>query len=479
VRLIMFAASHRWCDVPTGFLMRRKDYALVALSITCVLLLGLVLQQQQVIGDLRADGNTRRASPSAQAVANTPVATRTPASPTNPPAEPTRVEAIATVAQTALPALTLAPLPAGAFQQTFDGEPSSPQPWNPPDWDITVHTRGVSSAFDAPMHAAHGSDCGAPPATHLVQDFSQAVFLCRDHMMTSLYATDYGAIYLTPNQQVDFSQGEAIIRWDVSTLRTSQRDWWDIWVTPYEDHLQLPINDVLPDGNGEPRRSLQISMDSFSGTTPFKGRIFHNHQPTGLPSIDWVGYETFLTPDAKRRDTFELRISRTHIKFGMPAYNFWWIDTPVSDLGWERGIVQLGHHSYNPEKDCDQPCAPNTWHWDNVVIAPAVPFTIIRGDQTIIRPENASVPVQFARPAPANAHLRFDGVLDQLEVSSDGGASWQPATTQTQELHVDGHFQSYWMPIPAGTQAVQFRNTTGAYPDRWMVRDVSIWAPGA
>lgn len=90
------------------------------------------------------------------------------------------------------------------------------------------------------------------------------------------------------------------------------------------------------------------------------------------------GYESFLTPDAKRRDKFELQISRNHLRFGMPAYNFNWIDLPIPELDWSQGVVQIGHHSYNPAKDAGCPinqnaktgCSPTTWHWDNVNIQP-------------------------------------------------------------------------------------------------------------
>ena len=60
---------------------------------------------------------------------------------------------------------------------------------------------------------------------------------------------------------VDFSGGEAVVRFDLSTLRTSPRDWVDIWLTPYEDHLQLPLDNWLPDLTGEPSRSVHLRMD--------------------------------------------------------------------------------------------------------------------------------------------------------------------------------------------------------------------------
>ena len=72
-----------------------------------------------------------------------------------------------------------------------------------------------------------------------------------------------------------------------------------------------------------------------------------------------------------------------HLRFGMPAYSLAWVDTALPDLGWAQGVVQFGHHSYNPTKECPD-CTPNTWHWDNVTIDPAVPFNITRGDRRYV-----------------------------------------------------------------------------------------------
>jgi hypothetical protein len=31
------------------------------------------------------------------------------------------------------------------FLETFDGSPASPQPWQPADWDVTIHSRDPST----------------------------------------------------------------------------------------------------------------------------------------------------------------------------------------------------------------------------------------------------------------------------------------------------------------------------------------------
>jgi hypothetical protein len=375
------------------------------------------------------------------------------------------------------------PVPVGttaAFLEEFTGSPTTPLPWQPTDWEITVHSRDRETWQTLETMSADHShhDCGPTPGSHTMSAYTQTVFLCRDHLMTAINASGYGVIYLTPNQMVDFSTGEAVVRFDLSTLRRSNRDWIDLWLTPYEDHLQLPLDEWLPDLQGEPRRAVHIAL-AISNNSAFRGDIFADFQPTPLPITPegWQGYETFLTPSATRRDTFELRISRTHLKFGMPAYNFWWIDTPIADLGWSEAVVQFGHHSYNPEKACDfdGTCRANTWHWDNVLIQPARPFTLLRGNVRAVGPTD-NRPLHFTAPAPANAHLRFSGIGNNLAVSFDAGATWQPAQKQVQERNAEEHFSSYWTPAPVGATHVQIRGDQWWGGD-WHARDFSIWAP--
>ena len=369
------------------------------------------------------------------------------------------------------------PGPSQAFIATFDMETTSPIPFTDVEWDAAVHTRNRETLYKlVPMQAQHGPDCSAPPATHLVDDYEEAVYRCRNHVMTAIDDNSYAAITLTPATLLDFTSEEGIVRFDLSTARTSTRDWVDIWITPYDLNLIQPLQAVFPDLNGPPREAVLIEMlpeNSFSLT------VFHNFQETSYRGETnwWTGYETFLEPSAMRRDTFELRLRQNHVQFCMPDYNFCWIDIDLdTPLTWSSGIVQFSHHSYTAAKACDYDgsCGPNTWHWDNVEIYPSVPFRMLPADRRYVQPGASQV--TFTAPAPAGAHLRFSALGNNIEVSFNNGQTWQAAVRQQQTINVEEHFSAYWTPVPAGTQTIRFRGDPW-YGGDWHARNISIWAP--
>lgn len=362
------------------------------------------------------------------------------------------------------------------------GSPSSPTPWTPSGWDVDVHTRNnyQYSGIDA-TQAGHGVDCSAPPSTHPVTTDVAAVFVCKNHVMTAMNAGGYGVIYLVPDHMIDFSNGTTTLFYNVSTQRTSLRDWTDLWVTPFGDNLELPLESWLPDLQGPPKDAVHIKMDQFNDDTNFQVEVYRDFRAQQLNSQWWVTESSFLTTSATVRSTFELDISRTHIRFGMPAFHLWWVDTSISDLGWSRGVVQLGHHSYTPDKGagCGPPkgqvggCQPDTWHWGGISMTSAVPFTMIKAVQRRIWP-GTTTRASFPRGAPHNAFLRFDAV-GTIQVSYDGGGTWVNPRQPPESKHVAGQFENYMTPIPAGTRTVLFRGQNW-YGGPWFARDLSIWA---
>jgi hypothetical protein len=372
---------------------------------------------------------------------------------------------------------TTAAVPSVVF--TFDGAPPRPKAFEgAPHWDVTVNIDGDDELFERlkPMDAVHGPHCEAPPATHRVSAYRQAVFKCNNHVMTAINASGYGAIYLTPDRMIDFTNGTAVLKFDMSTLRMSTRDWVDIWITPYQDASQIPLSldGLSPSAYaGPPRNAVHITMEGSEGETRFDAEVTTNFQTQDY-SVEESGYEGVLRPDAARRDTFELRISRNRIMFGLPKHRLWWVNNRIPALSWTRGVVQFGHHSYNPTKASNGRAA--TWHWDTVSIRPAKKFRIIDGNRDDVSAERPRI--VFDRPAPRRACLRFVGIGRPIDVRFPG-RGWQRATLQAHipdELASE-NFASFVMPIPAGTQAVRFRGGDW-YGRDWRVKDVSIFAGG-
>lgn len=369
------------------------------------------------------------------------------------------------------------------YAATFTGTPTAPLALCPKEgFDVQIHSRDPSTwtSLEA-MEANHGSHCAGPPAVHSMNgDYRSAVFQCKDHVMTAIRASGYGVIYLTPARMVDLHD-RGTVSFDMSTHRSSTRDWVDVWITPYNDNIALPFDDGDVDLQGIPRNGIHISNGNSQGNWTVD--TISNFVPTKLyESYDGIAIDKDISSTVDQsatRQTFRVSLSRTHIQLvrlasdSGPAITY--VDKDVADVGFDRGVVQFGHHSYNPTKD--NAGTPATWHWDNLTIFPAVPFDIINADRRFA--EGPEQIVKFFKVAPANGHLRFSGI-GTVEVSFDGGP-WKPAVKAAASKSTDGyhpeHLSSYWTPVPAATSSVRFRFS----PEQWyrgpyIAKDISVWA---
>ena len=382
-----------------------------------------------------------------------------------------------------------APLPVHAaaqspapFSFTWSEKPGSPTPWTPSNWDVIVHSRDQRtwSKLD-PVQAQHGSDCGPPPATHVIDTYEDAVFVCNNHMMTAFNGGGYGEIMLTPDHLADWTDQPVVIGWQQSTFRTSARDWTDVTVTPFQDNLVLPAHTSV-DLLGRPRHAIHIEMSQSIPTT-FTGTLISDFKAQPL-SGSAPPLERVLTPSATVRAHYQLEISRNHVRFGLPEQNVWWIDSAIPDLAYTSGLVQWGHHSYTPDKECRPTpgvlsCTGDTWHWSNFSMSAAKPFTMLRGTPQQHLSHDSGNKVEFAAEAPAGSYLRF-AAMGPISVSFDKGVSWTPTHPQPSEKKPDGTYQdavfnSYFVPVPRGTRDVLFSGQD-TYFSWWWVKDAAIWS---
>ncbi len=407
------------------------------------------------------------------------------------------------------------------FLATFDGNPASPTKWSDvselENFDVAIHSRDQGTWQNLEeMDADHGTDCAAStdnslfPQHHIAGSYPDSIFLCKNHIMTSIKAGGYGEIILTPAARADWSNGTATISVDVSTYRSSGRDWWGLTISPYEENLVLPLENWLPDLDGYPKNAIHFVTDGGSGT--IKAEQIADGTENDVSDIWWIGLDNLGIPQSKaNRSHYVWTISKTHITAGIetPATNgacpttdwnlinstctFNWVNKDLpTPLTWNQGIVQFEHHSYNPEKDCNVAnppsqagtCKAGTWHWDNFKITPSEPFTVIKGSPVRLEGSNTeTVTANFPTPAPANSYLRFAAVC-RVDISLNNGV-FQQASNMATTKHAAGDFDtnqgtdhSYFIPVPQGTNQVAFK----FHPDGWytnwpcLVEDPALWS---
>ena len=375
----------------------------------------------------------------------------------------------------------LAPTAGKRYTNTLDyGAPATPLSVVPTTLDVQIHKRDVGNDMD-PTTADHGADCSAPPATHSINTLAQGVFACKNHLMTTIVDAGYGEIALTADQMADWSGGAVTIKVDVSAHQNNGSDWVEVYVSPFAENSTLPCEAICPDFPGNPKDGLKFSLthSALFGTSPGDVERIDNFNSAQLQrTSEQQSLISLGLNSAAIRTTYEIDISSGHVRFGLPGYKVWWTDTDISPLSFTQGVVQITQHSYNPVKHTPDSLGSipyDTWHWSNLSISNAVPFTIVNGTERSVNDSNATT-IHFPAPSPAGSFLRFSG-FGNTEVSYDGGRTWTPQKLQTYcgcGSDPTGHFRTNWTPMPAGISSVMFRGTNSRGP--WWVRDPAIWS---
>lgn len=350
--------------------------------------------------------------------------------------------------------------PTTTFLETFDGKPTNPTPWNRRDWDVFQTSRDMRSwGAPDPVDAHHAfSNCGdvASGGSHHVDSWAETVFQCNDHLMTSINGTPgYGAIYLSPPAMADFTSSSSTISFDVSTFVSSSRDWLDVLITPFGDAMSYPFrSDLEVDGSGLPQNAIHIEQ-SF-GSANWEIELIRNGAVTTLGTLA-IPYSRIGGASKVTRTPVRIVVSRTSLTLSYPTVSGASRTVTFASLGWTRGIVQFGHHSYTPLKDCGN-CAANTWHWDNIRISPATRFYQYQATPertgAAIRDSNART-ISFGQPAPANALLVFSGNCG-VQVRDTSTSAWRAVTLIGPNTHPE-HTQSYRVTVRPGSTSIQFR----------------------
>lgn len=382
---------------------------------------------------------------------------------------------------------------ASAFAFNWAGSPATPRAWVPGsmnDWDMLQSSINPSDELKGgSFPASHGADCGPPPAVHTASTLADTAYICRDHMMTATNDTD---VFFTPNRLVDFSRGPSTVTWQVSTSRFSSRDWWEVWLMPFAENFLAPTDDA-PAYNGNPPDSLHIVMAERNGCSqgqPTWGTDANtgSHLGTFFEYVLYKGNQTAAKGgggdcmedaaggvSSKIRSTFQLTVSQSHVNFMMHGVrDATWIDEGLS-LPFNQAVIVWAHRSYNPSKACgfDGSCGPSTFHWSNVSISPALPFTLLRPIGQASVHDGTATTVSLPAPAPASSFLRFLA-YGNIRVSFDGGAFVSAHMQDTADQ--PGAASNYFTPVPAGTTKITFQGSPRGGNVPWWIEDVAVWA---
>jgi hypothetical protein len=272
--------------------------------------------------------------------------------------------------------------------------------------------------------------------------------------MTSRAAPSYGATYLTPLALLDWSSRWALLRWDVSTLSMSSRDWIDVWVTPIRDALTVPIEHNGVAFQGTPKNAIHIrNANDASGWTVDVIKKFRTVKSRTLKLPGNFPHSAMV------RTPVRVKVFRNRVVLSMDG-----VGRVVVNAGpnFRRGMVQFAEHAYNPFKDNAGVAA--TWHWDNFTLAPASKLPIRRVTpqrRTADRP-GAVRKFTFSGPAPARSVLLFDAVC---QVSVNFGSGFRRVAKQPSSGH-NGAAESpssYKVAVPRGARKVVVRFR----PDGW------------
>jgi hypothetical protein len=277
---------------------------------------------------------------------------------------------------------------------------------------------------------------------------------------------------------LDFKK-DGVISFDISTERMSKLDWWDVWISPYDSNLAIPFTSGDPDIKGEPEDSVHITIeDPGNIPTLYINQNGKQKQYKNGLNIPFNSKIKKGTNQSAVRQAFKITLSKNHLKFerlkSSTGEAIVFFDTDLSELNFDTGVVQFGHHSYDPEKD---PIGkPGTWHWDNISLNPSIPFSITRGNRRYIDNENQTL--NFTKPAPQNSYLRFNGI-GKIEVSYNGNPFVEAQKAGWAKNHAwdPKHFASYWTQIPQGTKSLRLKfSPDGNYTGPFIAKDFSIWS---
>jgi hypothetical protein len=232
--------------------------------------------------------------------------------------------------------------------------------------DVDVQTHGSMSGSWRADHNINNADCGNPHEhSHTVTKANRpgAIYVCRDHMMTTMGDVDgYSIVWFSPNQTFN---GQRTVSWDVNSTDLGGRQWWEVAIIP--DPVPdlsciswLPCDipshhrDAVIVGNRD--NTLRVWSNNAE-TSPTWQTFCRDREPRyNLETAEACSSKAIrrpwsVTDNGNGTLTIRFREHQWRVSGSFPSGRF---------------RVVFKDHNYTPNKD-NNPIG-YTWHWDNIVV---------------------------------------------------------------------------------------------------------------
>jgi hypothetical protein len=258
------------------------------------------------------------------------------------------------------------PPPTGLFVETFDGNRGLDR------FSFGVYHRDNVLVANTSWQADHDHSCGDPATTSRTvrRDTNEWIYVCRDHLMTSIGDTSgYSTGYFAPKQT--FTNATRV-SWDVNITDLGARQWWEVAIMPASFNsgvASCPQCSVMPFLSPEPsglpaypRGSIVVGNGAFGKDV--------NVSTDGV-NRNVAQYQSICSMDPTGCGSKAIRrpFSITDNRNGTVTINFGGFRTFTVPGAFPAGgfYVVLKDHNYTPDKDGTP--VGHTWHWDNIVVA--------------------------------------------------------------------------------------------------------------
>lgn len=352
--------------------------------------------------------------------------------------------------------------PVWAFEETFDGDPSSPsQALLPDEFDYVVthrtHPKEHFTKAFAPYPADHDDSCAGPNPDvsplpqHMVQTTQTSnganpdpsFFVCKNHMMSSMGEVEfYSVSAFWPRQEFNFADG-GVLEFDVNINEGHEnRSWWELMITP-RDQLKVgagPLDSAIDETYPNDRIVLDFrrnvrTIKVGTGALAPDGWLVNERQ---FAQYDWAYWSSLhpddpATADRRIRRTMRIRMDGDRVIWGIETEDGSFDEMEVTvpgGLPFDQGLVVFKTHAYTPHKNNNYDTY--TFHWDNIrfdgpvvgrydaAYADDAVYLQRNGDRQIGESETVTISLDAVGPNPALFGQLHQPMRGQVLLSVNG-----------------------------------------------------------